>query len=48
MDLTERILQLLWVDPQQQVPVCYCCRCGGAVYGVVAGCIRCEEDDYDP
>ena len=40
MDIWE---QTLFTDPQDQVPACYCDRCGGARYAPSLICIRCER-----
>ena len=40
MDILE---QILFVDPQDQIPACYCGRCGGARYAPSMVCIRCER-----
>ncbi len=38
------ILQILFTDPQDQTPACYCRRCGGARYAPSLTCIRCGRD----
>ena len=45
--MVEGIEQQLWFDPQQQIPLGYCRRCGGEEYGP-GRCARCGEDGYDP
>ena len=40
MDILE---QILFTDPQDQVPACYCARCGGARYAPSLTCIRRER-----
>ncbi len=45
--MTEAIAQLLWFDPQQQIPLGYCSRCGGEMYGP-GRCARCGEGSNDP
>ena len=40
MDIWE---QILFTDPQDQIPACYCARCGGARYAPSLTCIRCER-----
>ena len=45
--MAEGIEQQLWFDPQQQIPLGYCRRCGGEEYGP-GRCARCGEDRYDP
>ena len=40
MDILE---QILFTDPQDQVPACYCGLCGGARYAPSLICIRCER-----
>ena len=40
MDILE---QILFTDPQDQVPVCYCTLCGGARFAPSLVCIRCER-----
>ena len=38
------ILQILFTDPQDRIPACYCLRCGGARYAPSLTCIRCGRD----
>ena len=38
------ILQILFTDLQDQIPACYCRRCGGARYAPGLTCIRCGRD----
>ena len=45
--MTKGILGMLFLDPQQQVPACYCSRCGGAKFAPSLRCIRCEEEADD-
>lgn len=40
MDIVE---QTLFIDPQAQVPACYCPVCGGACYKPSLICLRCER-----
>ena len=40
MDILE---QILFTDPQDQVPACYCTLCGGARFAPSLICIRCER-----
>ena len=40
MDILE---QILFTDPQDQVPACYCDLGGGARYAPSLTCIRCER-----
>ena len=40
MDILE---QILFMDPQDQVPACYCSHCGGARFAPSLTCIRCER-----
>ena len=46
--MAEGIEGMLFFDPQQAVPACYCDRCGGARFWPSRVCLRCEEDGYDP
>ncbi len=39
-----RITDVLYVDIQDQAPVCYCRVCGGARYAPSLACIRCERN----
>ena len=41
--MTDILEQVLFADPQAQVPVCYCSCCGGARYAPSLICIRCER-----
>ena len=41
--MTDILEQILFIDPQDQVPACYCSRCGGARYAPSLICIRCER-----
>ena len=34
----------LYIDPQAQIPACYCPHCGGARYAPSLTCLRCERD----
>ena len=38
------IEQMLYIDPQMQIPACFCHRCGGERYAPSLVCIRCERD----
>lgn len=40
----KKIVDMLFVDPQDQKPACVCPRCGGARYAPSLICIRCERD----
>lgn len=42
--MTDAIQGTLYIDPQAQIPACYCPRCGGARYAPSFACIRCERD----
>ena len=44
--MKQGIEEQMYFDPQQEIPVCCCSRCGGARYAPGLGCIRCEEE-YD-
>ena len=35
--------QVLYIDPQNQIPACYCRVCGGARYAPSLVCIRCQR-----
>ena len=37
------IQQVLYIDPQAAVPVCFCERCGGECYHESSLCPDCEE-----
>ena len=41
--MTDILEQILFTDPQDQIPACYCSRCGGARYAPSLICIRCER-----
>ena len=45
--MNREVEKMLYFDPQQEIPVCYCSRCGGARFAPSLRCIRCEEDGYD-
>ena len=45
--MTEGIISTLFWDPQQELRICYCSRCGGVRYWPGFICIRCAEDGYD-
>ena len=45
--MTEGIEGMLFLDEQQALPVCWCSRCGGAVFAPSLRCIRCEEEFDD-
>ena len=45
--MKQGIEKMLYWDPQQEVPACYCRRCGGARYAPSLWCIRCEEEADD-
>ena len=42
--MAQGIEEMLYLDEQRAIPVCYCSRCGGAKYAPGLRCIRCEED----
>lgn len=37
------IEQMLYIDPQNQIPACFCSRCGGERYAPSLICSRCER-----
>ena len=41
--MTEILEQVLFTDPQAQVPARYCARCGGACFAPSLICLRCER-----
>ena len=41
--MTDILEQILFTDPQDQVPACYCTLCGGARFAPSLICIRCER-----
>ena len=41
--MTDILAQILFIDPQDQIPACYCPICGGARYAPSLICIRCER-----
>ena len=41
--MTDILEQILFTDPQDQVPACYCALCGGARYAPSLICLRCER-----
>ena len=45
--MKQGIEKMLYFDPQQEIPVCRCSRCGGARYAPSLICIRCEEEADD-
>ena len=45
--MTEGIISTLFLDPQQELRIRYCSRCGGVRYWPCFICIRCLEDGYD-
>ena len=46
--MTDGIITAFLWDAQQEIPACYCSRCGGARYAPGFTCIRCQEECYDP
>ncbi len=42
------IMPMLYEDPQDRSPVCFCPVCGGERYAPGGGCLRCERRGYDP
>ena len=34
---------MLYPDPQQKRPACFCPRCGGECYAPSLACLRCER-----
>ena len=45
--MTEGIFSTFLWDPQQELRIRYCRRCGGVRYAPGYTCIRCLEDGYD-
>ena len=45
--MKQGIEKMLYFDPQQEIPVCWCGRCGGARFALSLICIRCEEEADD-
>ena len=45
--MTDGIMGMLFWDEQQEIPACYCSRCGGARFWPSLQCIRCGEDADD-
>ena len=41
--MTDILAQILFSDPQDQIPACYCQVCGGARYAPSLICVRCER-----
>ena len=39
-----KIMDVLYIDPQDEKPACYCEACGGARYAPSLVCLRCERD----
>ena len=45
--MNQGIEKTMYFDPQQEIPVCCCSRCGGARFAPSLRCIRCEEEADD-
>ena len=45
--MNQGIEKTMYFDPQQEIPVCWCSRCGGARFAPSLRCIRCEEEADD-
>lgn len=41
----EKVIQILWTDPQQSKEAGRCETCGGVVYAPSMVCIRCGRDE---
>ena len=40
------IEEVLYFDPQAEIPVGFCADCGGCLYRPTLHCIRCERRSY--